>query len=133
VPRRKKNAHLYELAKRGAEVQLRELVQETKYLIDLFPHLRDAFDKDELPLSFILAKGADRLTKTSAGRVRRRRRMSAAARKAVSQRMKKYWAGRRSKAVGRPRRSLHQEAVGQHKENTWQTSNESVWKRRIRR
>lgn len=32
-----------------------------------------------------------------AGRPRRRRRMSAAARKAVSQRMKAYWAARRGK------------------------------------
>jgi hypothetical protein len=101
MPRRKKNAHLYELAKRGAEFRLRELVQETKYLIDLFPHLRDAFDRDELPLSFILAKGAGRLTKTSAGRVRRRRRMSAAARRVVSLRMKKYWARRKAKHGGR--------------------------------
>jgi len=28
-----------------------------------FPHLRDAFDKDELPITFIVAKGSGRLTK----------------------------------------------------------------------
>jgi hypothetical protein len=94
MPRRKQHAHLYELAKRGAEVQLRELVQEAKNLIGLFPHLRDSFDKDELPLSFIIRRDAGPLTRARADE-RPRRRMSAAARKAVSARMRRYWAGRR--------------------------------------
>jgi len=82
---------MLELAKRGAEVRLRELAQEAKYLIELFPHLRDSFDKDELPVSFIIAKGSGRLTPAGA----ERRRMSAAARTEVSARMKKYWAAKR--------------------------------------
>src|SRR5438876_2796962 len=96
MPRRKANAHLFEFAKRGAEVRLRKLVQEAKNLIGLFPHLRDSFDKDELPVSFIIARSAGRLTRTSAGErpQQRRRRMSADARKAVSERMKRYWAAR---------------------------------------
>jgi hypothetical protein len=98
LPRRKRDAHLYELAKRGAEARLHELAHETKNLLGLFPHLRDSFDKDELPLPFILAKGAGRLTRRKAERRRRRHRMSAAARKAVSRRMKKYWAARRKTA-----------------------------------
>ena len=84
--------HILELAKRGAEVRLRELVSEAKNLVGLFPHLRDSFDKDELPLKFIMAEGSGAATKTSA---RRTRQMSAAARKAVSLRMKKMWAARR--------------------------------------
>ena len=84
--------HILELAKRGAEVRLRELVSEAKNLVGLFPHLRDSFDKDELPLKFIMAEGSGAATKTSG---RRTRRMSAAARKAVSVRMKKMWAARR--------------------------------------
>jgi hypothetical protein len=68
------------------------LVNEAKNLINLFPHLRDSFDKDELPLTFIMAEGSGAATKTSG---RRTRRMSAAARKAVSLRMKKMWAARR--------------------------------------
>jgi hypothetical protein len=92
MPRPKQNAHLYELAKRGAEVRLRELVNEAKHLIGLFPHLRDSFDKEELPLKFIMAEGSGAATKTSG---RRTRQMSAAARKAVSLRMKKMWAARR--------------------------------------
>jgi hypothetical protein len=96
LPKRTHNAHLYELAKRGAEVQFRELLHEAKLLIGLFPHLRDSFDKDELPLKFIMAKASGALTKKT---VRRRRRMSAASRKAVSARMKKYWAARRRAAA----------------------------------
>lgn len=89
------NLRILELAKRGAEVQLRDLVQEIKYLVDLFPHLRDSFDKDELPLRFMMARDAGVATKTTANGPRRRRRMSAAARKAVSARMKKYWQAQR--------------------------------------
>ena len=96
MPIRKQHAHLLELAKRGAEVRLRELAQEARNLIGLFPHLRDSFDKDELPISFILAKGAGRLTTISAQRPRRQ--MSAAARKALRERMKRYWAARRTAA-----------------------------------
>ena len=92
MPKRTLNTHLYELAKRGAEVQFRELLHEAKLLIGLFPHLRDSFDKDELPLNFIMAKGSGAVTRKVR---RRRRRMSAAARKAASSRMKKYWAARR--------------------------------------
>jgi hypothetical protein len=97
--RTRQDAHLFELAKRGAEARLRELVQETKNLIELFPHLRDSFDKDELPVSFILATGARWARKPVAHRSRRRRRLSAAAREAVSKRMKKYWAARRKAAA----------------------------------
>jgi hypothetical protein len=86
-------SHILELAKRGAEARLHELMQETRLLIDLFPHLRDSFDKDELPISFIVAKGSGRLAKGKV--VRRRRRLSPAARKAIGLRMKKYWAARR--------------------------------------
>jgi|SRR6266566_1939561 len=80
---------MFELAKRGAEVRVRELAQELKLLVGTFPHLRDSFDKDELPLPFIIATDAGQATPT-ARPVRRARTMSPAARKAVSQRMKKY-------------------------------------------
>ena len=99
MPRRKQDAHLYELAKRGAEVRLRELVQEAKNVIDLFPHLRDSYDKDELPLSFIIRRDAGPGKRAKATK-RTRRRMSAAGRKAVSLRMKRYWAARRKEAKG---------------------------------
>ena len=60
MARTKKDAHLYELAKLGAKAQLGDLLQEARLLIDLFPHLRDSVDPDELPISFILKKGRDR-------------------------------------------------------------------------
>jgi hypothetical protein len=90
VPSRKQNTHLFQLAKRGAEARLEDLIHEAKLLMNLFPHLRDSFDKDELPLSFIMARA-------SGGTRTRRpaRKMSAAARKAVSVPMKNYWAKRR--------------------------------------
>jgi hypothetical protein len=87
----RQHSHILELAKRGAEVRTRELLDELKLLVDLFPHLRDSFDKDELPVRFILAEGAGRGETPVSGR----RRMSAAQRKAVSARMKRYWSGRR--------------------------------------
>jgi hypothetical protein len=61
----------------------------------MFPHLRDSFDREELPLTFIMAKSSGRATRKSARGSRSKRRMSAAQRKAVSARMKKYWAARR--------------------------------------
>ena len=93
MPKRKQDLHLYELAKRGAEARLADLVHEARLLIELFPHLKDSYDSDELPLPFILAKASGRATRSGQ---RGDRRMSAAARKAVSERMKKYWARRRS-------------------------------------
>ena len=35
-------AHILELAKIGAQTQLRDMVQEVRYPLDLFPHLRDS-------------------------------------------------------------------------------------------
>lgn len=89
----KHSSHILDLAKRGAEVRLRDLADEAKLLIELFPHLRDTIDQDELPIRFILRKGRDR---AEAKATRGRRKMSAAARKAVSARMKKFWAARRA-------------------------------------
>ena len=65
-------AHLYELAKIGAKAQLDDLVQEIKLLVDLFPHLRDSIDTDELPVDFILERGRNRAGKGS-GEVAARR------------------------------------------------------------
>ena len=87
----KYSSHILELAKKGAEARFRELLDEAALLINSFPHLRDAFDQDQLPISFVLKRDADRRN-AKAGR---RRKMSAAARKAVSGRMTKYWAARR--------------------------------------
>jgi hypothetical protein len=81
----KRSSHILDLAKRGAEVRFRELKAELASLTKIFPHLRygvavspampDAVEEPPLHP--------------------RRRRMSAAQRKAVSDRMRKYWAARR--------------------------------------
>ena len=84
---------MLELAKRGAALRLRELANELDILLRAFPDLHDAFDADELPVSFIMRRDARR---TRAKAVTRQRPMSAAARRAVSRRKKKYWADRRT-------------------------------------
>ncbi len=89
----KHSPRILDLAKRGAAAQVRDLLHEARMLLELFPDLRDSFDKDELPLNFIMAEGSGALM----GKTRRRKPMSAAARKAVSARMKKYWAARKRK------------------------------------
>jgi hypothetical protein len=92
LPSARKDAHLYDLARRGAEARLGDLLHELKMLANLFPDLADRFDPDELPVSFLLKKGARPATAPPSGR---RTGMSAAAREAVSDRMKRYWATRR--------------------------------------
>ena len=73
---------LRELARAGAEAALRNLRAEIIAIERTFPELR-------------LAR-AERAVRQAANKTSRRtRRMSAAARKAVSQRMKRYWAERR--------------------------------------
>ena len=59
MARTKKNPRLLELAKRGAEAQLSDLLHEIDMLIELFPHLKDSIDPDELPVSFLLRRGAE--------------------------------------------------------------------------
>jgi hypothetical protein len=79
-------------ARHGAKARLRELAEEAKQILTIFPDLSASVDEDELPVNFILRKGA---RKASGRPVRRRKAMSSAQRKAVSARMKKYWAERR--------------------------------------
>lgn len=87
---------LKSLARRGAEARLRELAAEAKKLLKVFPDLSDAFDADELPVSFLLRRGARRANLVATTRAtRRRRKMTASQRKAVGERMRKYWAERR--------------------------------------
>ena len=80
-------------ARHGAKARLRELAEEAQQILTIFPDLSASVDEDELPVNFILRKGARKQSTATGGR--RRRRMSAAQRKAVSARMKKYWAERR--------------------------------------
>ena len=79
-------SHILELAKHGAEHRYQELKAEIDSLVRLFPHLRRHSGG---PLSAPLE------TVKRAVRRRRRRKMTEAAKKAISDRMKKLWAVRR--------------------------------------
>lgn len=89
----KHSSHVLEMARKGAEHRYEELKTEIAQLVKSFPHLA--------------RRGSQRVAKTisrgraaveaEAPKVRRRaRNMSAVARKAVSTRMKKYWAAKRA-------------------------------------
>lgn len=80
---------LKEYARRGAELRVRELNAELAEIFRTFPDLRSAPPAGYTDDGASLRRG---------GRKRTRRNMSAAARKAVSVRMKKYWAARRKEA-----------------------------------
>jgi hypothetical protein len=86
----KHSSQILQLAKRGAEVRLRELLDEMKVLTLSFPHLRDAVDRDDLPVEFILQRGQEKAGEVQA--TRSRRKMSAKARKAISDAQKARWA-----------------------------------------
>jgi hypothetical protein len=83
---------LREWAVKGAEQRLLEIAEEARAIFQTFPELR------KQGRGFDLGTPGRKSAKASAddsAPTRRRSRMSAAARKAVSARMKKYWAERR--------------------------------------
>jgi hypothetical protein len=73
---------LYRLARIGAETRLRNLEQERAQILRSFPGLK-------------VGAAATPAEAPEAATPRRRRQMSAAERKSVSARMKRYWAERR--------------------------------------
>lgn len=87
----KHSSHILELARKGADARFRELLDEIKMLTGTFPHLRDSFDRDELPVKFLLRRGRDK-AQAASGAPRKRRTMSAKARRAISDAQKKRWA-----------------------------------------
>jgi hypothetical protein len=93
-------ARILELARIGAEIQFRDLVQEMRYLLDLFPSLGDSFSEDELPLKFLLAEHAGAAWKPRTTSRRGRRSASAATPKATGIGAKKDWSARRRSAKG---------------------------------
>jgi hypothetical protein len=80
---------LRRLAQIGAAARLAELERERATLLRLFPGLRATSGRRSGTSNTVASDGTGR------GRRRRRRGMSPAARKAVSIRMKRYWAARR--------------------------------------
>jgi hypothetical protein len=79
-------SHILELARKGAEHRHQELKEQLAELVKAFPYLE--FGSSAGPWmpkqTYVPVKQ------------RKRRRMSPAARRAVSRRMKKYWAARRA-------------------------------------
>src|SRR5437016_9500688 len=62
----KQFTHCLQLGRRGAERRFGELMNELSFLFASFPHLSEAFEADELPLSFIIKRDArDARAKTS--------------------------------------------------------------------
>ena len=92
MPKTKQSTHLYELAKRGAEARIGELMNEVRQLTSLFPDLRKSVDSDELPIPFLLKRGADRSARRQSGQ----RGWTPAQRKAAAARMRAYWAKRKA-------------------------------------
>jgi hypothetical protein len=92
----KHSSQILQLAKRGAEVRFRELLDELQFLTLSFPHLRDAVDRDDLPVKFILQRGEEKAGPVQAARSRRR--LSAQARKAMSDAQKARWANAKAAA-----------------------------------
>jgi hypothetical protein len=86
----KPSSQILQLAKRGADVRFRELLDELKFLTLSFPHLRDAVDRNDLPVKFILRRGEEKAGPIQVARSRRK--MSAKARKAISNAQKARWA-----------------------------------------
>jgi len=85
------NDLLSRLARLGASRRLQELQDETNEILQEFPELGRATRTPE-------TGAAEPAASTPAPR-RTRRKMTAAQRKAVGERMKKYWAARRKQAA----------------------------------
>ena len=90
-------SNLRSWAVKGAEQRLGEIAEEAKLIFQTFPELRHRGRGFDLPKTSATT-GASAESPGKASNRRRRRKMSTAARKAVSDRMKKYWAARRGGA-----------------------------------
>jgi hypothetical protein len=91
-PMAKHTSHILEMARKGAEHRHEELTAEIAALIKTFPHLRKG--KASVRKTASVKPGKERAA--DAPSVQKRPQWSAAAKKAVSLRMKKYWAAKRA-------------------------------------
>jgi hypothetical protein len=85
---------LREYARMGAAVRLAQLSDEIKVIHTAFPELRARTSKGSDPS----AVGSAPTENEPRTRKRRRRKLTAAEKKFISERMKKYWATRKKKA-----------------------------------
>lgn len=95
----KHSSTILEMARKGADHRFEELKAEIAGLVKSFPHLAGRKGGQVSPGSAIPAKALNQNPRVT-NRRRRRSKMSATARKAVSARMKKYWAARRAAKAG---------------------------------
>jgi hypothetical protein len=84
--------HILEMVRKGAEHSHEELKTEIAALIKTFPHLREG--KLSVRKSASFKPGKELAADVTS--FQKRPKWSAAAKKAVSLRMKKYWAARRA-------------------------------------
>jgi len=84
--------HILAMARKGAEHRYEELKSEIDLLVKNFPHLAAQASRR---VSKVATQGRAAIEAETPVIRRRVRKMSAAARKAVSARMKAYWAARR--------------------------------------
>ena len=87
----KHTVSILELARKGATHRYHELKAELATLVEHFPHLGSAVSP-AMPIDFSSEPAA-----TIAPKPRKRRKMSAAARKKISEAQKKRWAAQKSK------------------------------------
>jgi hypothetical protein len=88
-------SHILDMARKGAEHRYEELKAEIATLITNFPHLAATTKREVSKVSQAVAESAW-VVAAEVKQVRRREvKWSAGARKAVSARMKAYWAARR--------------------------------------
>jgi hypothetical protein len=85
-------SHILEMARKGAEHKYEELKAEIALLVKRFPHVAEQAGTQ---VSKAVVRGQTAVEAETSKVRRRARKMSAAARKAISARMKKYWAARR--------------------------------------
>ena len=88
---------LKQYARAGAEMRVRELRSELASIFRVFPDLAAAGDSRASGVRRGQPRAAD-VTEKRRRPTRRRRKMTAVQRKAVSERMAKYWAERRASA-----------------------------------
>jgi hypothetical protein len=94
---------LREYAVIGAEARLLKIAEEAAGIYRAFPELRERQASIRGGGATAPASGGEARTGKRRGR---RSEMTAAEKKAVSERMKKYWAQRRAEAGGRPPRKM---------------------------
>src|SRR5437588_860670 len=96
----KHSSHILEMARKGATHRLEELKAEIAALRKNFPHLAETTRREVSKVSKAVAESA-RVVGAEVKQVRRREvKWSAAAKAAVSKRMKAYWAGKRKEKNG---------------------------------